>query len=157
MREVLKKTSWYRPTSRVTSPSSSLASNLFKNWGRLFSKELFVRDLFYQVECSRNVKRNFWSRLIWKWRDRWVDNKCKEKSRSTGPRYAHLNFEGGRIIYWFDLLSQQESLVRDKLHVWMHHFFVLKVTTPTSKNKRSAVWYILSPSRIEVSVPWPVT
>ena len=33
-----------------------------------------------------------------------------------------LNSEGGRITYWFDLLPQQDLLVRNQLHVTMFHF-----------------------------------
>ena len=41
---------------------------------------------------------------------------------------AHLNYVGGMITYWFDLLFLQDLLVRNQLHLCMLSFFNIKTT-----------------------------
>ena len=48
-----------------------------------------------------------------------VSTVARKTGRYLQARNPHLNFEGGRITYWFDLLSQQDLLVRNQLHLCM--------------------------------------
>ena len=66
---------------------------------------------------------------------------------------AHLNSEGGRFTYWFDLLSLQDLLVRNQLHLCVLSFFQHQNNlVQTIKDRRSAVCDS-SPDRIKVRVP----
>ena len=44
---------------------------------------------------------------------------------SPRPGNVQPKSEGGRITYWFELLSLQGLLVRNQLHLFRHHFFSL--------------------------------
>ena len=52
------------------------------------------------------------------------------------PGNAHLNSEGGRITYWLDLLSLQDLLVRNQLHLCLKSFFsTSKQLSPNQKGQ----------------------